>query len=263
MFNNFFRRAAATAMQAVSDMIPDPAKRSRLDHVMPKAELSRVFRLYAAPYADEMHAKGLEVRVTAGYPPTALREIEHGFGQTTVLRGMKSANIYMNVMTYGRMSTLKGFAASIADTIRNIPAVLIHAKRLNAVLSKAARIEPTPHPCELAVVGRTSILGPDPKKVIFTLRADYLDGEKDDHITLRGIFMPVIGADGTITGTRPVIAGTPDTHAETLRALIFMKLVTDAIADHDPVDARALLRAVEGLPLNGQSRLKDYLTFRP
>lgn len=238
-----------------------PRRNPPLGYQITKVHLSRIFRLETGGYADEPSEKGHEIRVTAGFPPTALRSYEHGFGQTRVLRAERSASVYVNLMKYGRMSSFDRFTTQIVNTIKAIPTILIYSRKKSAILEQAARLNAVPRPCEQSIVARTSILSDDPKKTIFTLSANCTDGEKDEFVTLRDIFMPVVDDNGVITGTRKIPSNADN--AEILRSLIFMKLVTDKMRDREPVKTKELLSAVEKLPLDNNSRINDYFTYTP
>ncbi len=240
-----------------------PFRDHSLDYAITKAQLSRIFRMETANYTDEPNDRGLEIRVAAGYPVPSVRDYEHGFGDTQALHAKGSASVYVNLMKYGRMSTFDGFINHLINTVKNIPLVLIHSKKYEAILEQAANHNPVPHPCEQSIVARTSILSDDPKKTLFTLRIDCTDGKNDDYVTLRDIFMPVVDDNGIITGKRKLDAYAPDANADIIRSLIFMKLVTDQMRDGNPIDTKRLLGAVEKLPLTNESDIKDYLTYQP
>lgn len=102
---------------------------------------------------------------------------------------------------------------------------------------------------------------PGPKKVIFAFSANCTDGEKDEFVTLRDIFMPVVDDNGIITGLRRLDSNADN--AEILRCLIFMKLVADKMRDREPVKTKELLSAAEKLPLDNNPRINDYFTYTP
>lgn len=279
---NSFKHLLARLLIGLTNLLPEPGQKTEAKESTPKAEkessgfqwprrnpplgykitkihLSRIFRLETGNYTDEPSEKGHEIRVTAGFPPTALRSYEHGFGQTRALRAERSASVYVNLMKYGRMSSFDRFTTQIVNTIKAIPIILIHSRKKSAILEQAARLNAVPRPCEQSIVARTSILSDDPKKTIFTLSANCTDGEKDEFVTLRDIFMPMVDDNGIITGTRKIPYNADN--AEILRSLIFMKLVTDKMRDREPIKPRELLSAVEKLPLNNDSNIKDYFTY--
>jgi hypothetical protein len=146
---NSFTRLLARILIGITNLLPEPGPKPDVKESTPKAEkessgfqwprrnpplgykitkthLSRIFRLESGSYSDEPSEKGHEIRVTAGFPPTALRSYEHGFGQTRVLRGERSVSVYVNLMKYGRMSSFNRFTTQIVNTVKAITTILIY-----------------------------------------------------------------------------------------------------------------------------------------
>lgn len=239
---NVLQRAAIRMLQLANTMISDKGKinlplawrTKHLDYPVSKAQLSRVFRMNSDIWEDEPQDKGIEIRELAGYGVASAHEYERGFGNTRILRNGTHASLYINDQKRG-----------------------IGFSWLNTPMNRQPSRQ-----CEQAFVARTSILAAEPKKVIFTMQARYAHTDDDDNVTLREIFMPVVNDAGNITGLERIDPKDPDADIQTLRALIFFKVFTDRMAQKQPADVAACLNAVNVLPLDKTSTLRDYLMFR-
>lgn len=240
--NSALKRIAIRLLKLGNSIISDKGKLNlplswrakHLDYTVSKAQLSRIFHMNDNIYEDEPQDKGIEIRELAGYGVDSVLGYEHGYGNTRILRNGEHINLYINDQKRGT-----GF------------------KWLNTALNRHPKRQ-----CEQAFVARTSILAENPKQVIFTMQARYIQSDDHDNVTLREIFMPVVNGNGKLTGLERIDPKDPDADIQTLRALIFFKIFTDRMVERQPADIAACLNAVNALPLDKTSTLRDYLMFR-
>ena len=254
--------------------VPHITREKPLTYTIPLLDLSRIFHLNSEnTYQEDVGSKGLEVRNLAGYPCTGgSHESVHGYGDTDTLYAKDNIVIYVNKKMSGTFSGSGGLGSkirntfsSLKSTLRNIPTALMHSRTAKELILQAKDHEPVGKLCEFAIASRTSVLHPQKKEPIFGIRAEAMTGGQNDNppVILRHIFMPLVDPDGTITGTRHIDAKTPNADIEALRAVIFCKLVMDQATSGHPVTLRKNLDAVESLLLDGNSKLKEYLTWSP
>lgn len=234
-----------------------------LDYQVSKPQLSRIFHMRSSAYDDEPSTKGIEIRSLAGYGAPSNFDAENNqYGLTRVMRNGRHMNFYLNDLKKGIGFSPKAFGYYFANMFLNLPAVILRSKTPTALLTKAANLQRPHKQCEQAFVARHSIFSDPDKQVVFTMKTSYVDTEKeeDGDVTLREIFMPVV-TDEKVTGLKQINPKDEDANIQTLRALIFFKVFMDSMMDHKRPDVPHLLRAVNELPLNNESTLRDYLTF--
>ena len=287
------RRLIAGALRIATNVLPEPDGRPRppteaqlarkknpvrirmnektLDYKISQQDLSHIFRLQSSAYDVAVAGRSVEIRNLAGYATTGVHQDVHGFGATKVIYADKQLNMYVNENLTGVFSgtgnilaRLQNMMNHVSHTISNIPKALLHAKTLKGLVAKAHDHEAPGSLCEMAIVAQKPIVCDDPKRVVFTIQAEQMrDQNVDSPVILRKIFKPVVDADGKVTGTAEINPRSPDADIETLRFLIFSKLVMNQMISKQHIDIAGNLNAVAALPLDKTSKLKDYLSFQP
>lgn len=265
---DIFRRAAARALGFANSKIsedgeldiPIHARLKHLDISIPKAHLSRIFHTNSSAYAETSTQVSIEIRDLAGLPGFSTRMAEHGVGATRAWRSQPAGmNVYVNEKTNG---VGRNMMRAVRDIIGALPTVIIHARTPNAFLEKAKGLAGVAHECEQGIVGRYASRAANPMQPIFTISAKHTDHQDDDNVTLQEIRLPVLDQDGRVEGLRRINPKAPDAGIQTLRALIFFKLLMDQMSEKDPADVATCLQAAQALPLDKTSKLQDYLTYQ-
>lgn len=284
------RRAAIAVLLFANRIIPDPdtpraarpqarsdfsplfkRREPTLDYAITQQELSHIFRIESDAYQAAVGSRSVEIRELAGYAYTGTHQEVHGFGATQVLYNDKQLNIFVNRNKSGvfsgtgnLLSRFNNMMSHVYNTVSNLPKALLHARKFEGLVSKAHDHEAPGALCEIAIVAQKPTLSDDPRRVIFTIQAEHmLDRDKESPVILRNIFKPVVQADGSVSGMERIDPRDPQAQAEVLRFLIFAKLVMNQALSKQIIDIAGNYKVTADLPLDNNSRLRDYIAFQP